>query len=148
MDSGPQPQAVGAGEQRPPSEEECATRFELGVALRDMGLFKEAIEELRVAATVEQRFLQAGRVIAVCLKEQGRTREAVKYLEQLLSDPRAQGDRAIPVVYDLGLLYEAEGREDNAQQIFSRIPTFQDVPQRLERLRGGGHTSQRSPVIR
>lgn len=148
LDSGPQPQVVTAGEQRPPSEEECATRFELGVALRDMGLFKEAIEELRVAATVEQRFLQAGRVIAVCLKEQGRTREAVKYLEQLLADPRAQGDRATPVVYDLGLLYEAEGREDNAQQIFSRIPTFQDVPQRLERLRGGGHTSQPSPVIR
>ena len=147
-DSGPQPQVQGAGEQRPPSEEECATRFELGVALRDMGLFKEAIEELRVAATVEQRFLQAGRVIAVCLKEQGRTREAVKYLEQLLADPRAQGDRATPVVYDLGLLYEAEGREDNAQQIFSRIPTFQDVPQRLERLRGGGHTSRPAPVIR
>ncbi len=150
--SGLQPAApaevVSAGEQRPPSEEECATRFELGVALRDMGLFKEAIEELRVAATVEQRFLQAGRIIAVCLKEQGRTREAVKYLEQLLTDPRAQGDRATPVVYDLGLLYEAEGREDNAQQIFSRIPTFQDVPQRLERLRGSGHTSQPSPVIR
>lgn len=144
--SGPPPRAERVGEQRPPTEEECGTRFELGVALRDMGLFKEAIEELRLAATGEQRFLQAGRVIATCLKELGGIRDAVKYLEQLLADPRAQGDRATPIAYDLGLLYEADGRQDSAQQIFSRIPTFQDVPQRLERLRGGGHTSQPSPV--
>jgi len=147
LESGPQPQVEEDGEQRSLSEEECATRFELGVALRDMGLFTEALDELRLAASGEPQFLQAGRVIAICLKEQGLTREAIKQLEQLLADPRAQGDRASPVIYDLGLLYEAEGREDSAQQMFARIPTFQDVPQRLERLRGGGHTTQPSHII-
>jgi hypothetical protein len=69
------------------------------------------------------------------LKEQGLAEPAMASLEQALADPRCDKDRATSIRYELGLLYEADGLIDKAVEIFSMIPTFLDVPVRLERLK-------------
>ena len=52
------------------------------------------------------------------------------------------------VRYELGILYEAEGRFDRALRILETIPTFQDVPQRIEWMKTNGqfkHPSSTNP---
>jgi uncharacterized protein HemY len=73
---------------------------------------------------------------AVCLKEQGQGKAASEQLEQLLNDTRCQGAKAQAIRYELGLLYEAQEQWQKAAAIFESIPTFHDVPKRLDALRG------------
>jgi len=140
--------AAEPGEQEKPSEQDYETHYTLGVAYKDMGLLEEAVEELNLAAKGTECALDASIMLAACLKEQGANRAAISYLEQVLADPRCKGEKAVSVRYELGTLYEAEGRFDSALRILETIPTFQDVPQRIEWMKSSGqfeHPSSTKP---
>ena len=122
----------------PRSEQDYEIRYELGVALKHTGSLNEAIEEFRVAVNGSARLLDAYRMLTACLKEQGRTKEAIAAMEQALADSRCIGDTAVSVRYELGRLYETEGLPDKAVQVFATIPSFLDVPMRLKRITNDG----------
>ncbi|MGH7204906.1 MAG: tetratricopeptide repeat protein [Nitrospiraceae bacterium] len=130
--------ALEPDEQEKPSEQGYETHYTLGVAYKDMGLLEEAVEELNLAAKGTECALDASIMLAACLKEQGTNRAAISYLEQALADPHCKGEKAVSVRYELGILYEAEGRFDSALRILETIPTFQDVPQRIEWMKSNG----------
>jgi tetratricopeptide (TPR) repeat protein len=119
-----------------PVEPDYSAHYELGVAYRNMGLQEEAIEEFHVATGGTDCFLDACRMLAACLTDRNQNRPAIEYLEQALADPRCKGAEADLIRYELGLLYEAEGMDGSALQVYSQIPSFRDVPRRLERITG------------
>jgi len=125
-----QPTAAAELEQRRDYE----AHYELGLAYRNMGLLDEAIEELQVSMRADEYFLDSCRWLATCFKEHGKTEPAIRCLEQAIEDPRCQGEKSMMIRYDLGLLYESEGRLDRAREVLSTIPTFLDVPARLQRI--------------
>ncbi|WP_447980225.1 tetratricopeptide repeat protein [Candidatus Nitrospira bockiana] len=132
----PQPVAV---ESKPPgpTEHDYRVRFELGMAYKNMGMLAEAVEELRFAVNGRECFLEAASMLAASFKEQGLLEPAMECLEQALADPRCEKDKTIPVRYELGVLYETGGLLEKARNLYGTIPTFLDVPIRLERLQGG-----------
>ena len=94
-------------------------------------------------------FLDSCLMIAVCLKEQGDVQSASQQLEQLLQDPKCHGAKAQAVSYELGLLYEAQERWSHAATIYQSIPTFHDVPQRLDSVRARlGPAQAPAPALR
>jgi len=111
------------------------THYTLGVAYKNMGLLDEAKEEFACAMKGSDFFLDSCLMIAVCLKEQGECQLASQQLEQLLQDPKCQGAKAQAISYELGLLYEAQERWSHAVIMYQSIPTFHDVPQRLDSVR-------------
>jgi tetratricopeptide (TPR) repeat protein len=118
-----------------PTEHQYRVQFELGMAYKNMGMLPEAVEEFRMAMNGKDCFLDAASMLSACLKEQGLPELAIESLEQALADPRCDKDRATSLRYELGLLYESDGLTDKAVGVFSTIPTFLDVPVRLERLK-------------
>jgi tetratricopeptide (TPR) repeat protein len=126
------PEAVEPA-RRPDHEE----HFRLGQAFCQMGLPVEAVQELEVALNDPRWFAESCRLLAQCFSQQGQRREAVGYLERAMADPRTSRDEGVLVRYDLGLLYESDGSVEQALQVFSKIPSFQDVPERLARLSRG-----------
>ena len=56
-------------------------------------------------------------------------------MERLIADSRCRGGNAQLVHYELGLLYEKTGARDRALSMYQSIPTFHDVPRRVEALR-------------
>jgi tetratricopeptide (TPR) repeat protein len=110
--------------------------YTLGVAFKNMGLLDEAKEEFAQSMKGNDFFLDSCLMTAVCLKEQGQGKAACEQLEQLVSDARCQGAKAQAIRYELGLLYEKQEQWQKAAAIFESIPTFHDVPKRLEALRG------------
>lgn len=112
------------------------THYTLGVAFKNMGLLDEAKEEFAQSKEGSDLFLDSCLMTAVCLKEQGQGRAASEQLEQLVNDSRCQGAKAQAIRYELGLLYEKQEQWQKAVLIFEAIPTFHDVPKRLEALRG------------
>lgn len=125
--------AVQPAAARPDHEE----HFRLGQAFCQMGLPSEAVQELEVALDDPRWFAESCRLLAQCFSQQGQRQEAISYLERAIADPRTSGDAGMLVRYDLGLLYESDGSVERAMQVFSAIPSFQDVPERLARLSQG-----------
>lgn len=110
--------------------------FTLGVAYKNMGLYPEAQEEFEVSKTGDAFYLDSCLMTALCDKEERQLAQAIRGLEAVLADPRCQGAKGQAIRYELGLLYEAEAQWEKATQTFQSIPSFHDVPQRLESLKG------------
>lgn len=116
--------------------------FTLGIAYKNMGLYQEAKEEFAVAREAEGFYLDCCLMTALCFKEEQDLAQAVQGLETVLTDPRCQGAKAQAIRYELGLLYEAEAQWDKAAKTFQSIPSFHDVPQRLESLKSRAAASE------
>lgn len=145
----PKPQASVPAVEMPVAAEpgdaiDSETHYTLGVAYKNMGLLDEAKEEFRLSMKHPDFFLDSCLMIAVCLKEQGEGQSASVQLELLLKDPKCQGAKAQAIRYELGLLYEAQEQWSQAAAIYESIPTFHDVPQRLESVRA--HVSPAEPT--
>lgn len=110
--------------------------FTLGIAYKNMGLHREAKEEFEVSKSGDTFYLDSCLMTALCFKEERQLTQAIRGLETVLSDPRCQGAKGQAIRYELGLLYEAEAQWENAAKTYQSIPSFHDVPQRLESLKG------------
>jgi tetratricopeptide (TPR) repeat protein len=148
----PKPQAsVPAAETpvsaSPGNEIDPETHYTLGVAYKNMGLLDEAKEEFCFSMKSHDLFSDSCLMIAVCLKEQGECQSASAQLELLLTDPKCQGAKAQAIRYELGLLYEALEQWSQAAVIYESIPTFHDVPQRLESARAHRAPAEPTPTF-
>jgi tetratricopeptide (TPR) repeat protein len=149
----PNPQASVPAVEKPVSAEpgdgiDSETHYTLGVAYKNMGLLDEAKEEFRLSMKDPDFFLDSCLMIAVCLKEQGEGQSASVQLELLLKDPKCQGAKAQAIRYELGLLHEAQEQWSQAAAIYESIPTFHDVPQRLELVRAHRSSAQTTSALR
>jgi tetratricopeptide (TPR) repeat protein len=150
QDSSVQVQAPSHPIPRQITEHEYSVHYELGMAYKNMGMLDEAVEEFRMAINGKDCFLDAATLLAASLKEKGLPEPAMECLEQVLADTRCDQGKVVPIRYELGLLYEADGLFEKAIKMFSSIPAFLDVPMRLERLKGGqtphpSHPEEESP---
>ena len=123
----------------PPSDiVDVETRYALGMAYKNMELWEEAKEEFMSSMKDSGFFVDSCMMMALCLKEQNQPQQAIQLLEKLVVDSRCRGGNAQLVRYELGLLYEKTEACDRALVMYQSIPTFHDVPRRLEGLRARG----------
>ncbi|MCC6139841.1 MAG: tetratricopeptide repeat protein [Nitrospira sp.] len=130
---------TAAVEQAPDYE----AHFMLGVAYKNMGLFEDAMGEFQFAQSAEPFYLDSCLMTALCHKDQHAFKPAIRGLEAVLLDPRCQGAKGQAIRYELGMLYEAESQWEQAVSTYQTIPSFHDVPQRLESLRGKAQPVQK-----
>ncbi|MCS6288661.1 MAG: tetratricopeptide repeat protein [Nitrospira sp.] len=141
---------------QPVSQVDAETQYALGMAYKDMGLMEEAKEEFVASMKDSGFFVDSCLMLGLCLKEQNRFDQAIQLLEKLIADSRCRGGNAQLVRYELAMLYEKTGARDRALAMYQSIPTFHDVPRRVEALRilgtnGVAHpelpvSSQNSPL--
>lgn len=137
----------------PPDSVDAETRYALGMAYKDMGLWEEAKEEFIFSMKDSGFFVDSCLMMGLCLKEQSQSDQAIQLLEKLTADSRCRGGNAQLVRYELGLLYEKMGSRDRAITMYQSIPSFHDVPRRLEALHNHGsngdvhHLSAPKPSI-
>ena len=110
---------------------------------RSMGLYEDAMDEFHLSKSADSFYLDSCLMTALCLKDQRAYEPAIRSLETVLSDPRCQGAKGQAIRYELGMLYEAESQWEQAVSIYQLIPSFHDVPQRLESLRGKSKATQK-----
>ena len=126
---------------------DAETRYALGMAYKDMGLLEEAKEEFLLSMKDSGFFVDSCLIMGLCLKEQGQADEAIQLLEKLIADSRCRGGNAQLVRYELGLLYEKTESRDRAIAMYQSIPSFHDVPRRLETLRNRGANGEAHPRL-
>jgi tetratricopeptide (TPR) repeat protein len=143
-----EPMAMSSGMAETPSAvsaepaPDYEAHFTLGIAYKNMGLYEDAMDEFHVSKSADLFYLDSCLMTALCLKDQREYGPAIHGLEAVLSDPRCQGAKGQAIRYELGMLYEAESQWGKAVTTYQMIPSFHDVPQRLDSLRGKASSSQ------
>jgi tetratricopeptide (TPR) repeat protein len=141
----PPPAPVPAAQ--PIAQVDAETQYALGMAYKDMGLLEEAKEEFVSSMKDSGFFVDSCLMLGLCLKEQNRFDQAIQLLEKLIADSRCRGGNAQLVRYELAMLYEKTGARDRALAMYQSIPSFHDVPRRVEALRTLGTNGVAHPEL-
>ena len=117
-------------------DQDYDTRYNLGIAYKEMGLLKEAIEEFNLASKGHSLFIDAINMMAVCYKEEGDYEHAVQQLQAALEDERCSSGHAIGLKYELSQIYELMDRKKEALDLLTEIyevdKSFKDVARKLK----------------
>jgi tetratricopeptide (TPR) repeat protein len=122
-------------------KEDYETRYNLGIAYKEMGLVDEAIAEFQLAAKDDARLLECASMLGICFVEKGMPKLAVKWFEKGLSAPGRTEEEYQGLRYDLASALEQAGETDRARAIFTELfgqdATFRDVAEKVRQLGAG-----------
>jgi tetratricopeptide (TPR) repeat protein len=124
------------------------THYHLGIAYKDLGLYDEAIEELRLAASDAANRVRCAGPLGLTYLAKGEPEQAVEELLNGLAATQNGTEERWGVLYDLATAYEALGDAQKAlealQSIHSESPKFRDIRTRVRDLRGRLGTGRES----
>ncbi len=121
-----------------------AERYERGLALKNAGLHKSAIDQFEKAIVDPAFTLKAHAQIGLCLKIAGRYEDAVAAFQKALTASSGSSKETVQILYVLGRTLESLGRVAETLEAYRWIrredPDYRDVAGRIEQL------SSRRPV--
>lgn len=110
------------------------SHYDLGLALREMGLFDDALAEFRQAAADPSRRVRCLAMQGACLREKGEAAVAESALRTLLVSPELTPQDEAAVKYELALTLQALGNNDESARLLEEVdqlcPGFMDVASR------------------
>ena len=122
-------------------KEDYETRYNLGIAYKEMGLVDEAIAEFQLAAKDETRLLECASMLGHLLPREGHAQARGEVVRE---GPRAPGrtdEEYQGLRYDLASALEQAGEVDRALALFTELygqdASFRDVADKLRRLGDG-----------
>jgi tetratricopeptide (TPR) repeat protein len=118
--------------------EDYDTRYNLGIAYKEMGLLDEAIAEFQLAAKDEVRALECCSMLGLCFMEKGMPDIAIKWFSKGLVIPGRREEEYHGLRYDLAQAFEAAGQPERALELYMEIfrenVRFRDVQERVKEL--------------
>lgn len=119
-----------------------AERYERGLALKNVGLLKSAIDQFERASIDPAVSVKAHAQIGLCYKLAGRYEDAIAAFQKALTASTRSSKETVQILYVLGRTLESLGRIEETLEAYRWIrredPGYRDVAGRIERL-----TSQR-----
>lgn len=97
------------------------TRYDLGIAYREMGLYDDAIGEFRLCLDSPARRFDSLHLMGLCARELGRFVDAISHLEQALALPDVRDDQRTGVYFELSVAEEASGDLVRARDSLQRV---------------------------
>jgi tetratricopeptide (TPR) repeat protein len=120
-------------------KEDYDTRYNLGIAYKEMGLIDEAIGEFQLAAKDPNRVLECASMLGICFMDKGMPKLAVKWFEKGLQAPGRKDEEYMALRYDLAAAHEAAGDTQQALSLFSELygqdTSFRDVATKVRELK-------------
>jgi tetratricopeptide (TPR) repeat protein len=121
-------------------KEDYETRYNLGIAYKEMGLVDEAIAEFQLAAKDEGRLLECASMLGICFIEKGMPKLAVKWFEKGLQAAGRREEEYQGLRYDLASALEQAGEAPRALALFTELfgqdASFRDVAEKVRQLGG------------
>lgn len=119
----------------PHGAEDPTSRYDLGLAFKEMGLVDEAIAEFLAALDADDQQLKIYEELGQCLVQKAEYELATRVLDRALGLPREDDSGVVGVYYQLGRCHEELGQRGAARDAYERVravdATFKDVAQRL-----------------
>ncbi|MSO21413.1 MAG: tetratricopeptide repeat protein [Acidobacteria bacterium] len=134
-----EPQPGGGGD--------LETRYNMGVAFKEMALYDEAIGEFQKvhqiaeAAKDYSHLVQCCSLLAICFIEKGLPLLAVNWYQTALDSPCADAESELALLYEIGAAYEMAGNRSAAlksfMDVYSRNIDYRNVAERIRELQQG-----------
>ncbi len=115
-------------------------KLELGIAMREMGLYEEAIMNLKEAAKGPDTRIEALELLGQIFMGLNKNELAIEYFEQALKEKIEDERRRISIEYHLAECYEKIGDPVNAlayyKRVFEKDPGIKGLKEKIEELEG------------
>ena len=126
-------------------EGDYETRYDLGIAYHEMGLYDDAIGEFRVCLDSEARRFDSLHLMGVCARDLSRFGDAVNHLEQALALPEIPTERLAGVYFDLAAAHVGAGEIERARaslrQTIEFDGSFPGAAEQLAELEASGDSA-------
>ncbi len=109
--------------------------YEKALSFKELGLYKEAIEEFKKALAKRYKIIDSILNIIECFEKQGLKIKAIQFLENLLKTRRYRKEDIDQIKYELGRLYEEVGAYAKAISCFQGIESKQIFPDLEKRIK-------------
>jgi tetratricopeptide (TPR) repeat protein len=112
-------------------QEDYDTRYNLGIAYKEMGLIEEAIHEFLISSKHPLKFFDSAGLLGICFREKGMMDEAIGWFEKALGTPDRKDDEYNAVKYEL--VQTAKLKDDFlyakklAFEILKKDPNYRDI---------------------
>lgn len=120
-------------------KEDYESRYNLGIAFMEQGLYEEAIEEFNLAAQEESLFMDASIALAMCYKEKKDFDKAMQWLEKAEKIVEENTFPYYALKYEEALLLETTGDKKKAEKMYEEVRNwnedYRDVRKKLEELK-------------
>ena len=120
-------------------QEDYDTRYNLGIAYKEMGLIEEAIHEFLISSKHPLKFFDSAGLLGICFREKGMMDEAVNWFEKALEIQGRAADEYNAVKYEI--VQTAKLKEDyplakkRAFEILNDDPNYRDIRKVFEELK-------------
>ncbi len=138
---------VGGPEDQAAAKASFEEHFSLGTAYREMDLVEDAIKEFESALknvdikNGDQKVVQCCGMLSTCFLKKKMPRSALRWCQAGLSVAKISSHEIMALRYDMGIAHSMAGSSEQAlecfDQIFSMDPSYRDVAQRIDELKGG-----------
>lgn len=120
-------------------QEDYDTRYNLGIAYKEMGLLEEAIHEFLISAKHPSKFFDSAGLLGMCFREKGMFGEAINWFEKALDTPDRRTQEYLAIKYELVITLKL--KEDYRQAlkltagILKEDPNYRDGRSLFQELR-------------
>ena len=120
-------------------QEDYDTRYNLGIAYKEMGLIEEAIHEFLISSKHPLKFFDSAGLLGLCFREKGMMDESINWFEKALNTLDRKADEYNAVKYEM--IQTARLKEDFlyakklAFEILKSDPGYRDIKSVFEELK-------------
>jgi len=120
-------------------QEDYDTRYNLGIAYKEMGLLEEAIHEFLISAKHPSKFFDSAGLLGMCFREKGMFGEAINWFEKALDTPERRTQEYLAIRYELVITLKLKEDYRQALKITADIlkedPNYRDGRALFQELR-------------
>lgn len=112
-------------------QEDVDTRYNLGIAYKEMGLLEEAIHEFLISAKQPVKFFDSAGLLGMCFREKGMFDDAISWFKKALNTPDRRQEEYLAIKYELLLCFRLQEDPRSAMAMIEDIrkenPTYRDI---------------------
>jgi tetratricopeptide (TPR) repeat protein len=120
-------------------KEDYDTRYNLGIAYKEMGLLEEAIHEFLISSKHPLKFFDSAGLLGMCFREKGMYSEAISWFEKAAEVPNRKRDEYLAVNYEMVLTYRLQENYESAKKYAEAIlkiePNFRNITEIYEDIK-------------
>jgi len=120
-------------------KDDYATRYELGIAYKEMGLFEEAINEFEYASQNQELKINSKNMLGICFRELGKYPDAIKVFKEIITDRSLDNNTKAAIYFDLALTLELNSEFNESFENYSKVsslnPDFPDIQNKMNKLK-------------
>ncbi len=122
-------------------QEDYDTRYNLGIAYKEMGLLEEAIHEFLISSKHPLKLFDSAGLLGICFRAKGMYSESINWFKKALGIPERKDDEYLNIKYELISCYELSDDIESAKELVKEIleidPNLRDIQDINNKLNRG-----------